>query len=122
MTKFLESLELQLDHRPQRRAKPPKLLARPITLDYDYVRMGMQDRYSLILHWEVGVWLDVPVLPSVKEEAEKETINELKHLIYGEIYGDLYEVKHMIKYGDIEDALDHIERIMKKIGFPMEVK
>lgn len=118
MTKFIEALEAQIDLERRVRAKPMELMAKPITLTPDFSRIDvLQNRYHLRLVWNVAVWLDIPALDSVIEQARKEAMTELTRLVYGEIYSDLAQLKYMIKYcEDKEKANEIINEIMKKIG------
>ncbi len=119
MTKFIDALKAQIDPEHRVRAKPMKLMMEPITLTPNFCRMDLQNKYHLRLVWNVEIWLDTPTFDSQIEAARKEAMMELTRLVYGEIYGDLNQLKYMIRYGDSEDAMTIIDHIIKKIGFPV---
>lgn len=119
MTKFIEALQAQIDREYRVRPKPIHLLAHPITLTEDYCRVDIQNRYLLQLCWNVPVWLDAPALDSDVEKARKEAMLELTRLVYGEIYGELSQLRYIIKYGETDKAIDCIDNVMKKIGIPI---
>jgi hypothetical protein len=116
MTKFIEALEAQIDPR-QCRAKPPmlKCLDSPITLTPEFCRIDIQNRYMLRLVWNVAVWLDSPAYDWQIEMARREAMVELKRLVYGEIMGDLSELRYLIRYGDQDKAEELINKLLDKI-------
>lgn len=116
MTKFIEALEAQIYPRMQR-AKPPivKCLDSPFTLTPELCRIDIQNRVLLRLVWNVAVWIDSPAHDWQIELARREAMTELKRVVYGEIMGDLSELRYLIRYGDQEKAEELIGALLDKI-------
>lgn len=112
MTKFLDSLVIQLDPERKQKAAMPKLIAEPVYLTYEHCRIDVLDRYLLKLNWNCPIWMNIPVSENQLEEARKEAISCLKGSLYGEIHARLAEIKFMVKRGDSKEALEWIQELM----------
>jgi hypothetical protein len=121
MTKFTEALRAQIDPMNLERPKSVKLLNKPITLNESLNKIEKQHRYILNLSWSIGIWIDSSAYPDAIENARIGAINELNRLIYGEIFSNLYELKYLINYGEIESCLNIIDSLIEKVGVINEI-
>lgn len=115
MTKFIEALKAQTDPRMQRKAKPMKCLNSPVTLTPELCREDVQNRYLLRLNWNIAVWIGSPCASWQIEKARHEAMKELNRVVYGEIMGDLCELRYLIRYGDQDKAEEQIDKLLEKI-------
>ena len=115
MTKFIEALEAQTNPRMRQKAKPMKCLNSPVTLIHELCRVDVQTQFLLRLNWNIAVWIDSPCASWQIEQARREAMKELNRLVYGEIMGDLSELRYLIRYGDQDKAEEQIDKPTQNI-------
>src|SRR5579862_1080537 len=115
MTKFLESLVIQLDRQRRVKSTMPKFLGEPMALTESFVEVGHLDQYTLSLNWTVPIWFSSPVHNEHIDAARKEAIMILAHKIYGEIHGKLSEIKYLVKCNEPEKAVEEIQELMVEL-------
>lgn len=117
MKKFLELLELLKDYPETQKAlmPRPRLFCEPFNLSDVHIQVDRVSQYKLILHWECDVYFKERVSSGELEAAKKEAMQELKHLIYYDLYRKLCEIQYMLKRFDYDKAEGMLGDVLEEL-------
>lgn len=116
MMNFIEALQSHLGYKKKVNPIPINVLGNQITLIDEHIKLGFQNEYHLQLNWYASIWLPAQASDYEVEEARKNAMKELTRVVYADIFVELSQLKYMIKYCEIDKAIELIDNAMKKIG------